>query len=687
MAVGTDWPSLGVEPDNLKEHVTFLHEACAHLHAVKGSHTAIPTTTIDPIIDSTLRLLSKITRHLDEQPDTRLATQIEDLFKQQRDAQLKDHEAIKAVIKTATAPLTSATPPTGARVASWAQVAAAAGPPPGHVTPPHTVLSSGNSSTLTAYKGREVIVKLLDHPLAQRLRQLSPSQLKNKVNNILRETPKVKDIKIAAAHQLKSGDVAIVTNSLDETTELQTHTDWARGLGPRAEVIRTTYGAIVHGIPVDSINMNDQQGTIQRILADNFSVIPHAKITYVGWLTKGSIKKRNSSIVIEFTQPEMANAIIYAGFLWEGLIHNCQLYDRSCRIKQCLRCYDYSHIGTQCSAPQKCGHCAGGHESRDCPVKSSPGFTPKCVLCGGNHTAWNAACPARQKEMQRVERAKQARSHYWPTPYRKTTSTTNPHPQRGPTPPTSNLDNTTGPVGRSQPAALNNQPIQEPRIRRSSRRQHQSNTTLPTRQVHIPYPESTEPSRQMGDPTTVLSATVFGEPPAVQEPVAAAHYSPEPLAEEFLEADDWLQNLDLNWDDPITVDPTPGISTVPESQRHTGALSPRQMRHLERTTTTFHDLPPPRRGCYCEEHLRFYDDWPVRDAELIIGTCMKECPYCDYRHDSTPELRKHIRGRHGKRNLTVRKGKMGEKGIAPGWIALPTPPTQHTQGTALHTVI
>jgi hypothetical protein len=101
-------------------------------------------------------------------------------------------------------------------------------------------------------------------------------------------------------------------------------------------VIRTTYGAIVHGIPVDTINMNDQQGTIQRVLADNFSVIPHPKITYVGWLTKGSIKKRNSSIVIESTQPEMANAIIYAGFLWEGLIHNCQLYDRSCRIKQCL---------------------------------------------------------------------------------------------------------------------------------------------------------------------------------------------------------------------------------------------------------------------------------------------------------------------------------------------------------------
>ena len=150
MAMGADWPSLGAEPRNLKEHVTFLHEACAQLHAVKDSSDALPTTTIGPFIDSTLRLLSKVTRHLDEQPDTRLATQIQELLKEQCDAQLNDHEDIKAVIKAATAPLTSATSPTGTRVASWAQVAAAAGPPPGHATPPQTVLSSGNSSTLTA---------------------------------------------------------------------------------------------------------------------------------------------------------------------------------------------------------------------------------------------------------------------------------------------------------------------------------------------------------------------------------------------------------------------------------------------------------------------------------------------------------------------------------------------------------
>lgn len=256
--MGPDWPRIG--PDTIKEHATHLHGAYAQLQAVQGDYTAIPATVIDPMIDSTVHLLSKITQHLEEQPDARLATQIQDILKEQfqqhRDQQINEHEAIKDAIKTATAPF-NATTQTGTRVASWAQVAAAAGPPPGHVTPPHTALSSDNSSTLTAYKGWEVIVKLLDHGLAQTFRQLLPSQLKNKVNNTIRETPRVKDIQIVVAHQLKSGDVTVITDSLNNATQLQNHTEWAKGLGPRAEVIRTTYGAIVHGIPVNSVNMKD----------------------------------------------------------------------------------------------------------------------------------------------------------------------------------------------------------------------------------------------------------------------------------------------------------------------------------------------------------------------------------------------------------------------------------------------
>lgn len=234
------WPRIGSEPTNLKEHATYLHEAFTNLKTVKSQVAAIPVNIIDPYIECTLRLPTKVSRHLNDQRETTaITTQLHDIKEEllaQRTENTRKHEAIKSAIQTATAPLRNGNPHATSRVTSWAQVAAKAGPPPGHVTPPDSVLSS--RSPLTAYKGREVIVKLLDHAIAESFRQFTPTQLKNKINSILHVTPSVRNVKIAAANQLKSGDVAVVADSIEHATILQTHTKWAKG--PRAQVIRTT---------------------------------------------------------------------------------------------------------------------------------------------------------------------------------------------------------------------------------------------------------------------------------------------------------------------------------------------------------------------------------------------------------------------------------------------------------------
>ena len=51
------------------------------------------------------------------------------------------------------------------------------------------------------------------------------------------------------------------------------------------------------------------------MLADNDTVIPSAETTNVSWLTKEADLKRVFSIVVDFTAPEMANAIIFAGII------------------------------------------------------------------------------------------------------------------------------------------------------------------------------------------------------------------------------------------------------------------------------------------------------------------------------------------------------------------------------------
>ncbi len=140
-------------------------------------------------------------------------------------------------------------------------------------------------------------------------------------------------------------------------------------MGENAELVVPTYGVIVHGIPTKSLNVKDQEATIHQMLADNYTVIPNAKISYIRWLTKVGHLKRASSIVVEYTEPEMDKAVIYAGMVWDGQIHQCQLYDRANRMKQYFNCYNYGHTSTQYNASQICDYCAEQHESKHCMQK------------------------------------------------------------------------------------------------------------------------------------------------------------------------------------------------------------------------------------------------------------------------------------------------------------------------------
>jgi hypothetical protein len=177
-----------------------------------------------------------------------------------------------------------------------------------------------------------VRIKLKDHGIVQRHRKHAAAWTKQQVEISIREHASTKTVKVVAAHQLKSGDIQVFISTTAEATRLKQHKEWLRGLGEHAELIVPTYGVIVHDIPTSSIDVKDQGAAIEQILADNHTVIPSAEVSYIGWLTKEAALKRASSIVVEFTDPELANAIIYAGMAWEGQIHQCELYDRACRV-------------------------------------------------------------------------------------------------------------------------------------------------------------------------------------------------------------------------------------------------------------------------------------------------------------------------------------------------------------------
>ncbi len=188
----------------------------------------------------------------------------------------------------------------------------------GSLPPPPVSLgvhTTKTQPTVIAYKDRVVTVKLKDHGIVQRYRTHLAAWTRNQVETSIHDNAATRLVKVVAAHQLKSGDIQIFTSTTAEAIQLKENKGWIRGLREQAELIVPTYGVIVHGISTNSINIKDQKATIQRMLTDNYTVIPRTEILYVGWLTKESTLKRASLIVVEFTDLEMANAIIYTGMV------------------------------------------------------------------------------------------------------------------------------------------------------------------------------------------------------------------------------------------------------------------------------------------------------------------------------------------------------------------------------------
>jgi len=692
------WPQVNNGPEHINEHATYLREACNQLQAVdRGRQNQVPWNTVQSYIASTISLIGKV---LQQPAMSEILHHIQDAAKCTQNIQ-RDITVIKSSVGLSTAPLNAANFSGGrATAATWAQIAGQAkGSPPPPPPVSQSMRATKAQSTVTAYKDRVVTVKLKDHGIAQRFRTLSATRMRHQVETAIRDNAATKLVKVVAAHQLKSGDVQIFTSSTAEAVKLKENRDWIRGLGEHAELIVPTYGVIVHGISTNSINIKHQKATIQQILADNYTVIPKAEISFVGWLTKESPHKRASSIVVEFTDPEMANAIIYAGMVWDGHIHICQLYDRACRVKQCFRCYNYGHIGTQCNAAQTCGYCTEQHETKHCKQKGVEGFTPKCTVCKGVHTAWSNACPARKKEMGRVEQAKQIRSIYWHVPSKDDTPKDNNRRTGDLTTRNRTLNQTTRIPATPIPAQTATQRPEEaiePAVPDSSAfgqtepqgplptdRSSIAQTTLQTQtQIGAQAPSEATMTRTPGafsveedwatpatqqEPTQRLDAPTDFQIQVTGEPFSFTPQLDDNELQSFgiegaftiQDADNWLDNIASNNDgewirNTVETAPSPPTSMATDTRTALGKIY---------------------KGCKCPLHQEIYSNWPTHNAELTIAQCMKICVYCGRDFTSAAELRKHMRkSDYARRNLTIRQETRGKwSSTTPAWTHAEAP--------------
>lgn len=110
-----------------------------------------------------------------------------------------------------------------------------------------------------------VIVKLKDSGIVQPFRIHSSLWAKERVTAAIRSNEETGSTKSVAAHQLKSSDIQIFTSTTAEANLLQRQHGWLHGLGENAELVRTTFGAIVHGVATNSVNMKKQESIIEQM--------------------------------------------------------------------------------------------------------------------------------------------------------------------------------------------------------------------------------------------------------------------------------------------------------------------------------------------------------------------------------------------------------------------------------------
>lgn len=258
----------------------------------------------------------------------------------------------------------------------------------------------------------EIKVRLKDAAAVERMRTMSSMDMVKAVNQAMK---KEKQGAIVAARQLKSGDIMLQAASQDAKNGIQQATEWLKALGQEAEMVKPSFPILVHGVRISSVDTENCKKTIEAFRAENHSILQQSSINRISWTKKHhETGKTHSSLVIHLNNAETANTAITQGLLYECRVHDCELYDPKCRIRQCFKCQNYGHLSVNCGKDPRCGFCAESHRTQECSKKEDK-EARKCAACEKEgHSSWDRACEERIKEKERTKAAQTNRQVLYP---------------------------------------------------------------------------------------------------------------------------------------------------------------------------------------------------------------------------------------------------------------------------------
>lgn len=184
----------------------------------------------------------------------------------------------------------------------------------------------------------------------------------------------------------------------------------SNALGEGAKVSVPHFGVVIQEVP---LFIDPSKVSIRREFYDqNPHLLPSPEsIVDMRWLVpieRLPGGRKTGSWVIILDSQQAADNLIDQSVKVQSLLLGARRYFTGPR--QCRRCQRWGHLRYSCKAPTPaCAHCAGPHESPDCPATE----IKRCANCKGNHDAFFPQCPTRRTETLRAQAAQAGASVYF----------------------------------------------------------------------------------------------------------------------------------------------------------------------------------------------------------------------------------------------------------------------------------
>jgi hypothetical protein len=137
--------------------------------------------------------------------------------------------------------------------------------------------------------------------------------------------------RVSAVTVLRSGDVEIHPETGSDYRQLQAHScEWLGNFGKGASLVQKTYGILIDNVSPSTMDLSTPQSQLNvgcQLIRQNPDRLAGAEIMGIRWAKRRRGEVQLTSVHVEFTTRDAANALIDRGLNWATRRHRAQKYD------------------------------------------------------------------------------------------------------------------------------------------------------------------------------------------------------------------------------------------------------------------------------------------------------------------------------------------------------------------------